>query len=418
MTEFSTILIKYSTDAMIPSSLTRGELAYSEQSGRLYIGNNTGLPVYIGGADLISQFGGLQGMVAAINGRLTTAQNSIEDLVQSLATAVSERIAEDARLQGEVTRVENKLSVVADGLDGRTGALEAAKIAQDGTNADIETRVSANTAGLVATNTAVEVNRQTAETEIARVDAAISSINNNIGLDLGNRVSLVEAEQITQNAEIARAHTRADSVDTLLNSGSPTFTNLTVTGELIISGDATKIETTVTTIKDPVIKLGEGSGTANDGTDRGVAFAYHDPVSGSAKAGFFGMDAADGKFKFLKEATEIAPNSFDGTAGVIVGNIEGSATSLATPRNILFDNEVSGGFSFNGTSDVTVGLSVTGGTSAATPQKLVRRDEDGGAEFVVVKASGKSVMTGGIHGANPSGTKSELTGFVINGGSF
>lgn len=419
--EFSTILIKYSTDAAIPASLMRGELAYSEQSGKLFIGSDASLPVYIGGAELIAQFGSLDTLVTAINARLTTAEGTIGDLVADLATAISERVTEDTRLQGEITRVENMLSVAAQGLDGRVGALETFKTTQEGINSDIETRVSANTSGLIATDATVEANRQTTETEIARVDQAIADINNNIGTGLGNRVTAIEAEQDVQDGEIARAHSRIDGVDNLLNSGSPTFTNLTVTGELIVNGGLTKIESTTTTIKDPVINLGEDSGGFNDGMDRGVSFTYHDPVSGSAKTGFFGMDAADGKFKFLPDATAVAANSFDPAAGsapgVIVGNVEGSATSLATARNITLGGEASGSVTFDGSSDVTLNVTVAA-ASAATPEVLVRRDVDGSAEFAAVKTTAKSVMSGGIHGANPSGTKSALTGFVINGGSF
>jgi len=72
--------------------------------------------------------------------------------------------------------------------------------------------------------------------------------------------------------------------------------NLTVAGNLTVQGTTTTVESTVTTLTDPVIELGTGSLAAGDGNDRGVAFSYGD---GSAvQTGFFGYDMQEEVFTF------------------------------------------------------------------------------------------------------------------------
>jgi hypothetical protein len=353
MSNFSNILIKYSVVSAAPMSLLQGELAYSQSSENLYIGSDSGVPVLIGGADLVARFGTVEALVGTIETELNTAKGNIQTLLSNINSLSAEMTAEDQRLQGEI-----------DSVSSRVSTLESSTIP---------------------------------------------------GIEL--RVNDLEASQTVQDGQINDHETRIGNVEAMLGggSGTPTFTDLTVTGNLTVNGTTTAINSTVTTLNDPVISLGDGTGVNSDGMDRGVSFKH--TVNGQVKTGFFGMDASDGKFKFIPDATEVADNVFEGDAGTIVANVEGSATSLATPRNIIFDNEVSGGFSFNGTADVTVGLSVNG-TADATGHTIVRRDTTGAAKFSAVETSTLSNMYGGINGKSQFGAPSALTGFVINGGTF
>lgn len=80
--------------------------------------------------------------------------------------------------------------------------------------------------------------------------------------------------------------------------------NLVVMGNFTVSGVTTTVNSTVTTIKDPVITLGGGNDnanlTVNDGKDRGLEFKYYDS---SSKLGFMGWDDSLAKYRFLKDAT-------------------------------------------------------------------------------------------------------------------
>ncbi len=187
--------------------------------------------------------------------------------------------------------------------------------------------------------------------------------------------------------------------------GTPTFANLSVTGDLTVGGKMTVVNTEEISIKDPVIHLGEGTVGA-DGLDRGVSFSHFDGASNSVKTGFFGMDGADGKFKFLPDATD------KNATGIIVGNVEGSATSLATAQTIDLGGEASGSVSFNGTAAVTLAVTIAANSNAVA-EKLVRRDASGSAKFNSIETATVANMLGGadFKGAH-------LQNAIINGGTF
>ena len=103
--------------------------------------------------------------------------------------------------------------------------------------------------------------------------------------------------------------------------------NLTIDGNLVVNGDTTYIQSTVTSITDPVINTG---GTqvllVSDGMDRGISGRYY---NGSSKKLFFGQNASSGCFTYIPDATETSPNVFTGVPGCAVfGSI--SSTSINT----------------------------------------------------------------------------------------
>ena len=218
-------------------------------------------------------------------------------------------------------------------------------------------------------------------------------------------------EQVTDHA------TRLTTVESALGlgagGGTPTFTDLTVTGNLNVGGTMTVVNTEEMSIKDPVIHLGAGTAGA-DGMDRGVSFEHFDSASGAVKTGFFGMDATDGKFTFIPDAT-VAGNDYSGDVGTIKANIDGTATGFATAQEITLDGEATGTVSFNGTAAATLTVTVKG-FSSAEPESVVRRDAAGVSGFTAVHTANVSQMAG-IDGLVGS-TMSDLSNFVINGGSF
>jgi hypothetical protein len=100
--------------------------------------------------------------------------------------------------------------------------------------------------------------------------------------------------------------------------------NVTIGGNLTVSGTTTQIDSTVTTIADPIITL--GANASDDNKDRGIEFKYND---GSARVGFFGYDDSEAKFTFLTAATN-SSEVFSGTTGTLVANLEGNTTGLHT----------------------------------------------------------------------------------------
>ncbi len=100
--------------------------------------------------------------------------------------------------------------------------------------------------------------------------------------------------------------------------------NVTIGGNLTVSGTTTTVNSTTVSIADPVFEIGDDS--SDDNLDRGIKFKYN---SGGAKVGFFGMDDSDAKFKFIADATD-SSSTFSGSLGnVAFGNIEGSGLALS-----------------------------------------------------------------------------------------
>ena len=107
--------------------------------------------------------------------------------------------------------------------------------------------------------------------------------------------------------------------------------NLTVTGDLKVSGATVTQNVDTVTIKDPIIALG----TANDGAapssddnkDRGLAMHYH--TGSAAKIAFLGFDDNAGDLTFIPDAT-ISSEVVSGTQGTINANLDGNVTGNIT----------------------------------------------------------------------------------------
>lgn len=187
----------------------------------------------------------------------------------------------------------------------------------------------------------------------------------------------------------------------LLQESSTSITteeNLTV-NNITVLGNTTVIESTVTTIKDPIITLGGNTAPiVDDNKDRGVEFSWYDSslATPAAKVGFFGFDDSSGKFTFIPDATNTAevfsgsigelaakidwdnilnkptfvnsitgtPNEIDvtSTTGNIVislpatgaMNISGTAAGWTTPRRITLGGDLEGNVLIDGGSNVTL----------------------------------------------------------------
>lgn len=91
---------------------------------------------------------------------------------------------------------------------------------------------------------------------------------------------------------------------TIGNQGSDiaTFTGgVTVSGNLVVNGTTTTVNSTTVTIDDPIFTLGGDTAAESDNNkDRGIEFNYYD---GSAKKGFFGYDDSARIFTALVSAT-------------------------------------------------------------------------------------------------------------------
>ena len=128
---------------------------------------------------------------------------------------------------------------------------------------------------------------------------------------------------------------------------TPTFTGLTTSGNVIIGGNltvdgtTTTVNSTTVTIDDPIFTLGGDTElSADDNKDRGIEFRWHDGTG--SKLGFFGFDDSTGKFTFIPDATNAA-ETFSGTVGTIVANLEGNVTGTVSSLSGLDTDDLAEG---------------------------------------------------------------------------
>ncbi len=120
----------------------------------------------------------------------------------------------------------------------------------------------------------------------------------------------------------------AVQVDSLTSSK-----DVVVSGNLIVNGTTTTINSDEKHIADPVLSLGDSS--VSSVKDTGIKMAYND---GAAKLGFMGLDVSDGKFMVMADATD-SSEVFSGTLGDFkCGNL--SADGLELGGNIQAENLV------------------------------------------------------------------------------
>ncbi len=291
----NTIQIKRSSANAAPGSLGKGELAWVDHgtggaAGILYVGDMT-----TAGA-VVRTIGG-PGWAAplaspALTGNPTAPTQASSDNSTRLATTAYVTTATAAMVTTVSGLTDTVISAPAGGH----------VLIYDGTdswdNKALSGDISISAAGVVAVN-----------------NVAANSVA--LGTDTtGTYVSTVTG---TAN-EIAVTGSGGEAAAVTI--GLPT--NVTIAGDLTVSGTTTTVSSTTVSIADPVFVLGQNA--SDDNKDRGVEFKYND---GTAKVGWFGYDDSDAKFKYIANATNTS-EVFSGTLGnVAFGSIDGTLTTAS-----------------------------------------------------------------------------------------
>ena len=136
----------------------------------------------------------------------------------------------------------------------------------------------------------------------------------------------------------------ANEVEVAESSGTVTVglpNNVTISGNLTVSGDTTTVNTATLAVEDPLINLATGN-NSSDAVDIGFYGLYDTSGSQDLYAGMF-RDAGDGKFKLFKD-NQAAPTTTVNTSGTgyavatLVANLEATTGTLGGSDIISTDN--------------------------------------------------------------------------------
>ena len=181
-------------------------------------------------------------------------------------------------------------------------------------------------------------------------------------------------------------------------SGDLAGTNLTLTGNLIIGGTTTRVNSTVTTVVDPIMEIGGGANGASlstdDNKDRGLVLHYY---SGSAAVdAFIGWDDSNVEFgvgsNVALSSEVVTWNSYGNLrAGYFLGN--GSALTGVSATTALSAYKTA-----NGTSNVNI----------ATIDGPITMGVNGTANVLIVTATGANIsgtanVSGNLSAGNLTG---------------
>ena len=179
---------------------------------------------------------------------------------------------------------------------------------------------------------------------ISGADNTLSNIGNS---SLSN--STITASDGSNSTAIALGGTltfagTTNEVTVAESSGTVTIglpDNVTISGNLTVSGDTTTVNTATLAVEDPLINLATGN-NSSDAVDIGFYGLYDTSGSQDLYAGLF-RDAGDGKFKLFKD-NQAAPTTTVNTSGTgyavatLVANLEATTATLGGSDIISTDN--------------------------------------------------------------------------------
>jgi hypothetical protein len=333
------IQLKWSEVTSTPSTLNVAEPAYSNTSGKLYIGRTNGGPIAVGGAYYTN-------LIDA-----ATDANTVSTIVKRDASGIFSATAVRASLYGNANTAAAWQTARTIGVSGDANGT----VSIDGSaNANIpltlgSTGVSAGTYGGATQVPTFVVDSKGRITSAANVAISTSlTVNGDTGTNvivLGtDTLTFVGGDGITTSIT-PTDNVRFDVDNTVVRTTGGTISgDLTVTGNLVVSGNTVTQDVETMKVEDSLIQL--AANNASDAVDIGFFGQYND---GSTKYTALFRDASDsGKYKLLTGGTTVpsAANSVDPSTystATLVANITGGTVSGLTSDIAVADGGTGAG---------------------------------------------------------------------------
>ena len=378
------IQLKWSEVTATPVTLNVAEPAYSNSSGKLFIGDANQQPVVVGGKYYTTIIDN------------ATASNTYSTLVRRDSSGNFSATTVTANLYGNANTATQ---LQTPRWFNFTGDVDAQAVSFNGTaNADFtleltNTGVTNGTYGGTTKIPTFAVDVDGRITSAANVDVqTYLSIAGDTGTDsiavLTDTLTFEGGDGVTSTVFSANNTARFAVDGTVVRtSGSQSIDgNLAVTGNLVVSGNTVTQDVETLTVEDSLIQL--AANNAADALDIGFFGQYND---GTTKYTTLFRDASDsGKFKLLtggttkpSAANTVDPTSF--TTATLVANITGGTVSGLTSDIAIADGGTNASsfptgnlVFFNGTSLAGIANTGTAGIYGAADRTQVITTDDYG----------------------------------------
>lgn len=209
-------------------------------------------------------------------------------------------------------------------------------------------------------NAAFTFNKNTLTVTVGNSTVNVA-VNSSV-VSVGSNVKIESARLFVGNSTVnAVINSTAIDIDGTITAGNGSFQDMSVSGNLTVSGTLTTINTTNLTIQDPLIKLANNNSA--DLVDLGFYGVYTN--GGTKYAAFFRDQSDSGKYKLYTGLTNEPGTTVDLTGGalgaLVVGALEATSLTLTNPLAVGSGGTGAGTFTSKGVlyGNATGALQVT-----------------------------------------------------------
>ena len=307
------IQIKRSTVTTQPGSLTAGEPAYSYLSDKLFLGDASGSVIEIGGRYYINV---AQKSWNTANAAFDAANAAFDFANTGGGALYIANLAYDKANSANLLAYNTGIG--ANAYSSAVGTAANLYAAQVGTSANAYAAVVGTSANAYASAVGVAANTYAATVGTsanAFASATIAGANTAVGAGANAYASAVGVAANTYAATVGTsANAYSDSTFVKLTSASQTITgDLSIVGDLTVSGNTYQVDAEVLRVSDPLIYLA-GNNYTSDLVDIGFIANYVNTTGANVHTGFYREHSNKMYYLFQGYDQEPEGNHIDPTA--------------------------------------------------------------------------------------------------------